>query len=161
MIELISVMENIGCVILPTPVYVNINKHMHMNNNTVTYRDILLKSALRENTVEFRSQLPLRQDGKHHTLQHHGLRPLKTHNSKKLNSSTFEVWEQPTPPPPVPISALKWNKNRMRNETKSFFWSQCLKTWTFDWGMDWESWMKQFSCQPLSDIKSVTVLGSC
>lgn len=57
----------------------------------VTYRDVLLQSALRENTVEFRSQLSLRQNGKHHTLQHHGLRPLKTHNSKKLNSTTSEV----------------------------------------------------------------------
>lgn len=42
-----------------------------------TYRDVLLQSTLRENPVEFRSELPFCQNGKHYTLQHHGLCPLK------------------------------------------------------------------------------------
>lgn len=62
---------------------------VYRTNNTVTYRDVLLQSALRENTIEFRSQFPLCQDGKHHTLQHHGFSPLKTHSSSRLNTSTF------------------------------------------------------------------------
>lgn len=106
-----------------------IQTDVHMNNNVVTYGDILLQSALRENTVEFWSQLPFRQDSKHHTLQHHGLRPLKTHNSIKL-SLTFKVWET------LPASAAKWKENRMRNETKSLFWSLCLKTWKLEWGKE-------------------------
>jgi len=51
-----------------------------MSNRVVTYRHVLLQPALRENAVEFRSQLPLGQDGKHHTLQYQGLRTLTTHN---------------------------------------------------------------------------------
>lgn len=71
--------------------------------NMMTYWDVLLQSALGEYTIEFRSKLPFCQDGKHHTLQHHGLSPLKRHNSKSLNSLTCwskneEVHRRARPP---------------------------------------------------------------
>lgn len=64
---------------------------MHINSNMLTYRDVLLQSALRENTIEFRPKLPLCQDGEHDTLQHHGLRPLETNNRRRINCSAFQV----------------------------------------------------------------------
>lgn len=53
-----------------------------LNNSMATYWDVLLQSSLRENPVEFRSKLSFCQNGKHYTLQHHCLCPLKTHNQQ-------------------------------------------------------------------------------
>lgn len=53
-----------------------------LNTPMATYWDVLLQSSLRENPVEFRSKLSFCQNGKHYTLQHHCLCPLKTHNQQ-------------------------------------------------------------------------------
>lgn len=58
-----------------------------------TYWDVLLQSSLRENPVEFRSKLSFCQNGKHHTLQHHGLCPLKTHNQQD-NILKYDCFDQ-------------------------------------------------------------------
>lgn len=60
-----------------------------IQHNMMTYWNVLLQSALGEYTIEFGSKLPFCQDGKHHTLQHHGLSPLKRPNNKSINSLTF------------------------------------------------------------------------
>lgn len=44
--------------------------------NMKTYRDKLFQSPLREDAVEFGTQLALGQDGKHDTLQHHSISAL-------------------------------------------------------------------------------------
>jgi hypothetical protein len=51
---------------------------MIITPHRVTYWDKLLQSALREDAKEFGPKLPLSQNGKHHTLQHHGLSTLQT-----------------------------------------------------------------------------------
>lgn len=53
-----------------------------LNKPMATYWDVLLQSSLRENPIEFRSKLSFCQNGKHYTLQHHCLCPLKTHNQQ-------------------------------------------------------------------------------
>lgn len=65
------------------------SKNSYFEGNRVTYRDVLLQSALRENAIEFRSQLPLCQDCKHHTLQYHGFSPLKRHESMRSKSVSY------------------------------------------------------------------------
>ena len=88
-----------------------------VNNKMATYRDVLLQPALREDPVELRAELPLGQDRKHHALEHHGLRALRTHNR-----GTFTYWcnmsGQPPPPPP-PISAGReslWSVSGRKHE---------------------------------------------
>lgn len=41
------------------------------------YRDVLLQSALRKDSVELGPQGPLRKDGEHHTFQDQGVHALK------------------------------------------------------------------------------------
>lgn len=78
-----------------------------MQLRTGTYGDVLLQAALRENTVEFGSELSLSQDGEHHALQHHGLGALKIHNSNTVNVSENTVSEFTAPPPLAPITAAE------------------------------------------------------
>lgn len=92
-----------------------------MKDRPVTYGDVLLQAALRENPVQFGSELSLSQDGEHHALQHHGLGALKIH--KQQHSQHFRQHGVHST-----STVSTHHSRRVANETKSSFWSHRLKT---------------------------------